>query len=749
MRIFTLATASQNPAAILMQVSESGIGGDFWNNTTKTWEPFPAIADRKIPLASFGLTDGYVGGVSDPVGSYTGGVIIMIIDQNDGNRIIGADEVYLTAGVTHRVASTLDVSSIPLAVRTTLNSTPVPASNMVDISGLATAAGLTSSQASIEADIAALDSKVTTVDTVVDSIVAGQVAIGVGVTSIDGKLPGDTSTKINRLDATISSRSSHDPAAVRAELASNPVPASNMRGTDNAFLAASWVAPSNAAIATAAADAAAAKTAAQATETRLTATRAGYLDNLSGGAVALASQVTAPGATRSKMVGVSTAILPTIGSTSVRIEILLFDGDGALNDPDSNVVTFTAANQAGVSRTGNLTGVTRAGVGRYYVDYAITSGHAQEQITIFAAWAEQTIAMTDALVFSVALQATTEFGTADRTKLDAIHAKLPSASYLTGTAASSGVIDAGTIGGDKTSFKADVSTLATTAQLNALETHGDATWSTATGFLVSNDARLNYLDASISSRSDYVPPGALATAASIAALQSHGDSSWSTATGYLASNDARLNYLDAAISSRSTFAGTNVTLASGHGLALESTAQSIKTKTDALPASPAAVSDVPSAAAIAGQVDATLITSHGSGSWTTGTATLANQTSILNSLAAIDGVVSISASTVAPKRTWRIPAGREVSLSPQIITLSIGESVTLAMDFADILNAGTSLSTTNSVTGATASGLSVDQTRTRAHFTVTPDTAGTFRIKVTATTTDGQTITAEGYLEVI
>jgi len=70
--------------------------------------------------------------------------------------------------------------------------------------------------------------------------------------SADGKLPSDTTTKINRLDTTISSRSSHDAAAVYTYIQSQGgVTSSNMRGTDSALLAASYTAPDNTGIAAA------------------------------------------------------------------------------------------------------------------------------------------------------------------------------------------------------------------------------------------------------------------------------------------------------------------------------------------------------------------------------------------------------------------------------------------------------------------------------------------------------------------
>jgi hypothetical protein len=95
---------------------------------------------------------------------------------------------------------------------------------------------------------------------------------------------------------TLSTQASVDalPAAVRSTLNSSPVPASNMRGTDNALLAANYIAPDNAGITaaaaaatnannnatTAATQATAAASSAASVDGKLTLTRAGKIDNL-------------------------------------------------------------------------------------------------------------------------------------------------------------------------------------------------------------------------------------------------------------------------------------------------------------------------------------------------------------------------------------------------------------------------------------------------------------------------------------
>ena len=110
--------------------------------------------------------------------------------------------------------------------------------------------------------------------------------------------------------------------------------------------------------------------------------------------------------------------------------------------------------------------------------------------------------------------------------------------------------------------KADVSALATTAALAALESHGDSTWATATGFsthtaadvktaLEANGSKLDHLwetteDDGEGTRkftsdalSDVsVDTSGLATSVEITALQSHGDSEWATGEGGVAGSGA-------------------------------------------------------------------------------------------------------------------------------------------------------------------------------------------------------------------
>lgn len=173
----------------------------------------------------------------------------------------------------------------------------------------------------------------------------------------------------------------------------------------------------------------------------LTSARAGYLDNLNvGGLVASSSEVTAI-QNNTRVVRVVPEIIetPAAGTRTYRIELLLYDSAGNMETPDS-APTITLVNNAGADRSARLdsTTMTLVSAGRYRAVYTATAGDAREQLVwVFSvveggqtraygnsSWVTDTVA--------------SDFTTADRTKLDDIFAKLPSKSYLAGTANSDG-----------------------------------------------------------------------------------------------------------------------------------------------------------------------------------------------------------------------------------------------------------------------------------------------------------------------
>jgi hypothetical protein len=217
---------------------------------------------------------------------------------------------------------------------------------------------------------------------------------------------------------------------------------------------------------------------------------------------------------------------------------------------------------------------------------------------------------------------------------------------------------------------------------------------------------------------------------------------------------AALDLLDVAVSTRSSFNHTvNQVLISTTGLATSAQATAIKAKTDLIGASVAAVTDIPTVVQIANQVDTTLSTNH-PGDWaSSGDATLAKQDQIL---AAIAGIVPSPPSVVhvAKARTWTLYGDGEDAYATNVITLPAGSSVVLAMDFSQILNPGTGVSSVTSVTDISGNGLVPtsllpSQHRKSAHFTCAGMTAGTrYELKVTIVTSDGQTMTGRGALRV-
>jgi hypothetical protein len=71
--------------------------------------------------------------------------------------------------------------------------------------------------------------------------------------------------------------------------------------------------------------------------------------------------------------------IPGTGSDTIRVFFFTYNSGGAAADLDA-LATVTAENQAGVSRSANLSVVTDAGTGEYYVDYTVASTHAEEDI---------------------------------------------------------------------------------------------------------------------------------------------------------------------------------------------------------------------------------------------------------------------------------------------------------------------------------------------------------------------------------
>lgn len=121
---------------------------------------------------------------------------------------------------------------------------------------------------------------------------------------------------------------------------------------------------------------------------------------------------------------------------------------------------------------------------------------------------------------------------------------------------------------------------------------------------------------------------------------------------------------------------------------------------------------------------------HGAGSWAATTAA--------------------SAIVVGAERTWRVTEADPIA--PNTITEQVGVTATLAMDFSEVLNPGTSINSVDSVTDTSGNALVptnllVSQDRRNAHMDVTGLVADTlYTLKVQITSSDSQTILRTGRL---
>jgi hypothetical protein len=157
---------------------------------------------------------------------------------------------------------------------------------------------------------------------------------------------------------------------------------------------------------------------------RLTATRAGFLDKLNiSGNVAASSEVTAiQNNTRVVRVVPDVIERPDAGSTTYRVELLLYDSVGNMEAPDS-APTIELVNQAGTDRSSRLDSTTMASVsaGRYRAIYTASSGDAIEQLvwtfSVVEGGATRQYGNASLIVDTTAV----DFTAADRAKLDTLH----------------------------------------------------------------------------------------------------------------------------------------------------------------------------------------------------------------------------------------------------------------------------------------------------------------------------------------
>lgn len=176
---------------------------------------------------------------------------------------------------------------------------------------------------------------------------------------------------------------------------------------------------------------------------RITAARAGYWDNLNvGGAVASQADINAINQSASRRVILATVgqyERPESGSTVYTIEARTYSDDGVPMDA-TGTPTLAATGQTTGDLAANLGSITNPAVGVYRWQYTVANSATLEPVRFdFSA-----VVDGDTIPMSVYTQVcdfvAATFTTADRTKLEAIHGKLPSKNYLTGTANSDGDI---------------------------------------------------------------------------------------------------------------------------------------------------------------------------------------------------------------------------------------------------------------------------------------------------------------------
>jgi len=172
-----------------------------------------------------------------------------------------------------------------------------------------------------------------------------------------------------------------------------------------------------------------------------TAAMASYLPNLNvGGPVASQQDVNALNQSAARRIVLNTLPQyerPEVGSSQYTIELRTYDGDGAAQNGDTTP-TLTALGAISGSLAGNLSAATNPATGLYRWTYSVANNATPEQIRFDASatLSGSTFPMScySQVVDLVAATWTTD----DRSKLTAVFDKLPSKSFLTGTANSDG-----------------------------------------------------------------------------------------------------------------------------------------------------------------------------------------------------------------------------------------------------------------------------------------------------------------------
>ena len=174
---------------------------------------------------------------------------------------------------------------------------------------------------------------------------------------------------------------------------------------------------------------------------RLTSSRAGYFDNLNvGGAVASQADITALNQSASRRIIITTVgqyERPESGNTTYTVEARTYDGDGAAVNADSTP-TLTATGIVTGDLSTNLSGASNPATGVYRWTYTVANAAVIEQVRMDVSAVISAVTFTLTCYTQVVDFVGATWTTADRTKLEAMFNKLPSKTYLVGTANSDG-----------------------------------------------------------------------------------------------------------------------------------------------------------------------------------------------------------------------------------------------------------------------------------------------------------------------
>jgi len=154
-----------------------------------------------------------------------------------------------------------------------------------------------------------------------------------------------------------------------------------------------------------------------------TGTRAGYLDNLSGGAVATAAQVSGLAVNTRCNLNIPVEIeTPDAATQTYKIRLHLYDVEGNMEAPDSTP-TVSLTNAAGTDRSSRLSVASNPSTGVYTWDYTATAGDAEEQLVWIFTVVEGGLTRTYPATSYVVEETAYRFSSTDRANLTAVKAK--------------------------------------------------------------------------------------------------------------------------------------------------------------------------------------------------------------------------------------------------------------------------------------------------------------------------------------